>query len=226
MAAAAATLSPEPRGPIQHNQSELPPTSISETTNELYNAPANSVTPEQYSGEGEDDAPRSPVRKLHKKTGSLRMNGHKRDREGSSSQLMIEKFQDRDGEHLTTIKQYRPFGGTETQTRRSDELVSGRRVGTKWERSQYAHCCYQLYPNCLTLLIHLLIQRPFCTALSASPAASSNLDSARSHFVHRLLPDLFLPSGRYPSDLATPPSISSIHSVFQCRHLGHTLAPL
>ena len=138
MAAAAATMTPESRGPIPHNESGLPPTSIAETASELYNAPTNSITPEQYSGEGEDDAPRSPVRKPHKKTGSLRMNGHKRDKEGSSSQLMIEKFQDSDGEHLTTIRQYRPFGRTETQVRRSDELVSGRRVGTKWERSQYA----------------------------------------------------------------------------------------
>ena len=138
MAAAAATMTPAPSGPIQHNESGLPPSSISETVNELYNAPTNNVTPEAYSGEGEDDAPRSPVRKPHKKTGSLRMNGHKRDKEGSSSQLMIERFQGSDGEHLTTIKQYRPFGRTETQVRRSDELVSGRRVGTKWERSQYA----------------------------------------------------------------------------------------
>ena len=137
-ATAAATMGPEPRASIQHNQSDLPPSSIAETVNELYNAPTNGVAPEQYSGEGEDDAPRSPVRKPHKKTGSLRMNGHKRDKEGSSSQLMIEKFQDRDGEHLTTIRQYRPFGRTETKVRRSDELVSGRRVGTKWERSQYA----------------------------------------------------------------------------------------
>ena len=134
-------MSPEPdptRAPIQH-ESALPPASVSETVDELYNAPTNNnATPEQYSGEGEDDAPRSPVRKPHKKTGSLRMNGHKRDKGGSSSQLMIEKFQDSDGEHLTTIKQYRPFGRTETELRRSDELVSGRRVGTKWERSQYA----------------------------------------------------------------------------------------
>ena len=148
MAAAAATMSPDPTGPIQPNEPGLPPASMSTTVDEVYNAgaPTNSaVTPEHYSGEGEDDAPRSPVRKPHKKTGSLRMNGHKREKEGSSSQLMIEKFQDRDGEHLTTIKQYRPFGRTETEFRRSDELVSGRRVGTKWERSQYAtllQLCY------------------------------------------------------------------------------------
>lgn len=57
------------------------------------------------------------------------------------SQLMVEKFQDRDGEHLTTIKQFHRNGQAENQ--RSDELLSGRRVGTKWERSQYV--CYVLH---------------------------------------------------------------------------------
>ena len=131
--ATTATMRPDPPQPPEP---ELPPESVTGAVRELLDAPTNGVAPEQYSGQGEDDAPRSPVRKPHKKSSSLRMNGHSRDKDGSASQLIVEKFQDKDGEHLTTIRQYRPRGEAETEVRRSDELVSGRRVGTKWERSQ------------------------------------------------------------------------------------------
>ena len=132
--ATAATMLPDKAGLVQSPGAGLPYNSNSDGTTDLLSEPSNGV--EQYSGQGEDDAPRSPVRKAHKKTSSVRINGHSRDKEDSSSQLMVEKFQDKEGEHLTTIKQYRPPGRAETQVRRSDELVSGRRVGTKWERSQ------------------------------------------------------------------------------------------
>ena len=142
MAAAAPPMAAEPirvagAQPQGRAESGLPPASYFQAANELFDAPTNGVAPKQYTGQGEADAPRSPVRKPHKKTSSLRMNGHTMEPEGSNSQLIVEKFQDRDGEHLTTIKQYRPHSRGETQIRRSDELVSGRRVGTKWERSQY-----------------------------------------------------------------------------------------
>lgn len=124
--------------PSLHSQTEADdflPTSYSSAIQEILDAPTNGVAPEQYTGQGEDDLPRSPVRKVVKKGSSSRINGHTRSQEGSMSQLMVEKFQDRDGEHLTTIKQYHLNG--HPQNRRSDELLSGRRVGTKWERSQY-----------------------------------------------------------------------------------------
>lgn len=139
--ATAATMLPDEAGLVQTPGAGLPYNSNSDGTNDLLSEPSNGI--EQYSGQGEDDAPRSPVRKAHKKSSSVRINGHNRDKEYSSSQLMVERFQDKDGEHLTTIKQYRSPGRTETQVRRSDELVSGRRVGTKWERSQ----CVTVNPN-------------------------------------------------------------------------------
>lgn len=145
----------EPTAPVHREEAGLPPASYSETANALFNAPTNGIAPEQYTGQGEDDAPRSPVRKSHKKTNSSRANGHARDKDGSSSQLMVERFQDRDGEHLTTIRQYRPSGRSEAQVRRSDELVSGRRVGTKWERSQYAEKSF-IHPSS-TILIDIFI---------------------------------------------------------------------
>ena len=70
----------------------------------------NDVAPEQYSGQGEDDTPRKPVHKMHKRSSSLRMNG-------------------------------------QSQAQRREELVSGRRVGIRWERSQYA-CGFYLYEVC------------------------------------------------------------------------------
>jgi len=118
---------------------DLPTSSYSSAVQELLDAPENGAAPEQYTGQGE--LPRSPARKIVKKGSSSRINGHGRNKEGSMSQSMVEKTQDRDGEHLTTIKQFHRNGQAENQ--RSDELLSGRRVGTKWERSQYV--CYVLH---------------------------------------------------------------------------------
>lgn len=111
---------------------DLPSSTNSSAVQELLDAPVYGAAPEQYTGQGE--LPRSPVRKVIKKGSSSRINGHARNKEGSMSQLMVEKFQDKDGEHLTTTKQFNRNGQSENQ--RSDELLSGRRVGTRWERSQ------------------------------------------------------------------------------------------
>ena len=121
---------------LRHSEpSNVSPTSHSSVVQELWEEPTNGAAPEQYTGKGEDDLPRSPVRKVIKKSSSSRMNGHTRNKEGSLSSLVVEKFQDRDGEHLTTIKQFHQNG--QQQNQRSDELLSGRRVGTKWERYKY-----------------------------------------------------------------------------------------
>lgn len=80
--------------------------------------------PEEYTGRGEDDAPKSPRKKTHKKNGSLKANGHSTRQEKETSDLIVEDFQDKDGRHLTSL-------------RRSDtELVSGRRAGAGWEKSK------------------------------------------------------------------------------------------
>ena len=119
-----------------------PPTkTYAAAAKELLDTSMDDAAPlEQYSGRGEDDAPRSPVRKMHKRNSSSRMNGHVNGKAESMSQLIVEKFQDKDGEHLTTVKQIQRNG--KPQAQRRDELVSGRRVGTKWERSQYARSFY------------------------------------------------------------------------------------
>ncbi len=99
-------------------------------------------TPALYTGVGKDDAPRSPVRKPHKKNGSPKVNGVKHETEARS--LVYEKHQDADGEHLTSVE---PSAGFEVASRRNgngnsrserterEELVSGRQAGAGWQRS-------------------------------------------------------------------------------------------
>ena len=128
----ATVVDPKPVLLRRSEPNDVSPPSHSNVGQEPWEEPTNGVAPEQYTGKGEDDLPRSPVRKVIKKSSSSRMNGHTRNSEGSLSSLVVEKFQDRDGEHLTTIKQFHRNG--QQQNQRSDELLSGRRVGTKWER--------------------------------------------------------------------------------------------
>lgn len=84
--------------------------------------------PEQYIGQGEDNLPRTPKKKSHKKGLSRLIGDHTLEplARKETSSLVIEEFQDKDGEHLTTL-------------RRNDtiELVSGRKAGAGWERSKY-----------------------------------------------------------------------------------------
>lgn len=82
------------------------------------------IPPREYTGQGEDDAPRSPKKKAHKKSGSMRLNGHSKPKEPDASNLITEDFQDKNGARLTTLK------------RADTELVSGRKAGAGWERSQ------------------------------------------------------------------------------------------
>ena len=89
-----------------------------------------------YSGQGIDNALRSPVRNLHKKSKSKNMNGHLK--ESTRSSVIVERYQDKEGEHLVS------FGPEEIDhrdtsralRRRNSELLSGRRAGARWEQSK------------------------------------------------------------------------------------------
>lgn len=125
---ASATLSAEPSLPMELEKNQLPPKSYANVAEENLSRGSRKeqIPPAQYTGQGEDDAPRSPRKKTHKKSGSLRMNGHQPPKRKETSVVVIEDFQDKDGEHLTGLK-------------RNDtiELVSGRKAGAGWEKSQY-----------------------------------------------------------------------------------------
>ena len=87
--------------------------------------------PELYSGQGEDAAPRSPRRSLHKKSGSIKTNGVSKEKK--DGQVVVERYEDKDGEHLVSIRQAWDRGrGKPMAARRNSELVSGRKAGAGW----------------------------------------------------------------------------------------------
>ena len=102
--------------------------------------------PELYSGQGEDTTPRSPRRSPHKKSASLKTNGLSKEKK--NSQVVVERYEDKDGEHLVSIRQSGDRGkGKPMAARRNSELVSGRKAGAGWEQSQYGdlQLCYYTY---------------------------------------------------------------------------------
>ena len=96
---------------------------------------------EQYEGSGQDNTPRSPIRKAHKRNLSSKSNGSKKAKkdERSNSQ-MYEQYKDGDGELLTSMK---PSDNYEKELRqdkkeakKKDQLVPGRMAGAGWQRSR------------------------------------------------------------------------------------------
>ena len=106
---------------------------------------------DEYSGQGMDESPRTPiVRRTHKRAGSRSSHsstGKKREpsEDDAPPKLMYEQFANKDGKHLTSLK---PDENLEQvmridekkepehkQALSRDELVSGRRAGAGWEKS-------------------------------------------------------------------------------------------
>ena len=121
----------------QQQQHLLPKSYIDAAQQDLIKLQNNARSaPELYSGQGEDAAPRSPRRSPHKKSGLLRANGL--SKENKDGQVVVERYEDKDGEHLVSIRQAWDRGKRKpTTTRRNSELVSGRKAGARWEQSQY-----------------------------------------------------------------------------------------
>lgn len=124
---ASATSNAEPLLPKDREKNQLAPKPYADATDEnvYLGSRKEQIPPAQYTGQGEDDAPRSPRKKTHKKSGSLRTNGHQPPKRKETSVVVVEDFQDKDGEHLTGLR------------RNDTELVSGREAGAGWEKSQY-----------------------------------------------------------------------------------------
>ncbi len=133
-----APLNPEPPKPEERKANHLAPKLYLDAAEENLDTEPKSdqSAPTQYVGQGEDDAPRSPAKKVHKKSSSLRMNGKK---EKESSKVIVERFQDHDGEHLTSVRL--PYDHEKQKHishhgRQPSELLSGRKAGKGWEKSQ------------------------------------------------------------------------------------------
>lgn len=105
-------------------------------------------TPEQYTGSGMDASPRSPIRHGGKRLPSSKPNGAKRQESSESKDnLVYERFQAADGEHLVSVKPVedhdealrqveRERRQADRQKEKKGELVSGRHAGAGWERSR------------------------------------------------------------------------------------------
>ena len=138
--AMAATLNPEPSLSTERQEHHLPPKSYADAAVENMSPDTNQDNTSQalYAGQGEDDAPRKPQRNMHKKTGSLRVNGFFKD--NKETHVVVERFEDRDGEHLVSITPgWDSKRGKPLVARRNSELVSGRKAGARWEQSRYGH---------------------------------------------------------------------------------------
>ena len=127
---ATAILNPEPSLPLEREKQHLPPKTYEQATREhLDTGHANEdPTPEVYAGQGEDEAPRTPNRQMHKKTSSLRLNGSVRGKK--DSQVIVERYLDKDGERLVSVR-----GGVNRPKRTNSELVSGKKAGERWKQS-------------------------------------------------------------------------------------------
>ncbi|KAL8880508.1 MAG: hypothetical protein Q9198_002098 [Flavoplaca austrocitrina] len=90
-------------------------------------------TPTQFVGNGEAHTQRSPPLSSprHKKSGSLGVNGT--SKEQKPPKLIVQDFPDRTGQRLTSLL----FDDKPRPQRTQTELVSGRRAGASWDRSQY-----------------------------------------------------------------------------------------
>ena len=136
--ATAATLNTEPSLPAEGRQQHLAPKSFVDAAAESLDtlSKQNQRSQELYAGQGEDEAPRTPRRNMQKKSGSLRPNGF--SKELKDPHVVIERFEDKDGEHLVSIKPgWDSRRGKPLAARRNSELVSGRKAGARWEQSRY-----------------------------------------------------------------------------------------
>ena len=86
---------------------------------------------EQYEGSGQDNTPRSPIRKGHKRNSSSRSNGPKKAKKGErSNSQMYEQYKDGDGELLTSTKSSDNYEKEDKkEAKKKDQLVPGRMAG-------------------------------------------------------------------------------------------------
>lgn len=178
--ATAATLNPEPSGPAERQQQHLSPKSYVDATEENLDAlKHNGNAPEVYAGQGEEEIQQSPRRNPQKKPSASRVNGF--SKENHDSRVMVERYQDKDGEHLVSIKPgLDSKRGKPMAARRNSELVSGRKAGAHWEQSQYVTVAIPM--SCSARLIcctaSTLLHSQSLSSDAFKPSSSSPIPSA------------------------------------------------
>ena len=130
MATAVGLLNPEPSLPLEREKKHLPPKTYEQAAEENLDMDhaKSDPAPEVYAGQGEDEAPRTPNRQMHKKSSSVRLNGSIKGKK--DSQAIIERYSDKDGEHLVSVR-----SGMNRPRRTNSELVSGKKAGERWTQS-------------------------------------------------------------------------------------------
>lgn len=136
-----------------------------------------SKTPDTFAGVGEDETPRSPVRRAHKRTSSKSLKGSSPKDESKSPQpgeVILENVYNKSGENLASVQPSSAFYASLMQRenkpcsseppnqiskrdRANSELVSGRRAGAGWSRSaiRWAPLNVPLQRRLQTLLVLL-----------------------------------------------------------------------
>lgn len=141
-------------------------------------------TPETFAGVGEDETPRSPIRRAHKRTSSKSLNGNIDKNDASKLQpngnkepgeLVYENVYNKSGDNLASIQPSSDYYAALKQRedkppasqppprqlasheRTNSELVSGRRAGAGWSRSaiRWAPLNVPLQRRLQTLLVLL-----------------------------------------------------------------------
>lgn len=132
-------IQPEPLQPVGQEQQQLPIKSYADTAAKEPDTAQviGQIQPTQFIGKGEAEKQRSPPfsQPGHRKSGSLKLNGTQK--QSRPQNPVVEDFKDRDGDRLTSPKL--TFDSEPKRQRSQTELVSGRRAGAKWERSQYIY---------------------------------------------------------------------------------------
>ncbi|KAF2262526.1 diacylglycerol O-acyltransferase 2A [Lojkania enalia] len=94
---------------------------------------------DSYEGAGEDNSPRSPVAKGHRRKTSKSNGSIDRKNEAQPSNEVYEKHQNGNGEPLTSVKPPQELEKDYRKDRersRKEELKSGRQAGAGWHRSK------------------------------------------------------------------------------------------
>lgn len=100
---------------------------------------------ESLEGMGQDETPRSPTVKGHRRVGSRSSHGSLGRKHGEQIQTeLLEKRQNGNGEPLASLKPSPEFKEVERTDlkRRNSELKSGRQAGAGWATSKYVLCRY------------------------------------------------------------------------------------
>ncbi|KAL9029753.1 MAG: hypothetical protein Q9180_006992 [Flavoplaca navasiana] len=117
--------------PIPQHPSLNHPFSVTEEETDRSNGIEE--TPTQFVGNGEAHTQRSPPfsSPRHKKSGSSGVNNGT-SKEQKPPKLLVQDFPDKSGQRLTSLV----FDDKPKPQRTQTELVSGRRAGASWDRSQ------------------------------------------------------------------------------------------